>query len=51
MIVIIAREEQKARTKRYEELMMDYPGLIMKFTLLVQAGMTVRNTFRRWLRL
>ena len=26
MIVIIAREEQKARTKRYEELMMDYPG-------------------------
>ena len=47
MIVIIAREEQKARTKRYEELMMDYPGLIMKFTLLVQAGMTVRNTFRK----
>ena len=47
MIVIIAQEEQKARTKRYEELMMDYPGLIMKFTLLVQAGMTVRNTFRK----
>lgn len=47
MIVITAREEQKTRMKRYEELMMDYPGLIMKFTLLVQAGMTVRNTFQK----
>ena len=47
MIVITAREEQKARTRRYEELMMDYPGLIMQFTLLVQAGMTVRNAFRK----
>ncbi len=47
MIVITAREEQKERARRYEELMMDYPGLIMKFTLLVQAGMTVRNAFRK----
>ncbi|WP_455503899.1 type II secretion system F family protein [Blautia sp.] len=47
VIVITAREEQKARAKRYEELMMDYPGLLMKFTLLVQAGMTVRNAFRK----
>ena len=46
-IVMTAREEQNARVKRYEELMMDYPGLIMKFTLLVQAGMTVRNAFRK----
>ena len=47
MIVITAREEQKERARRYEELMMDYPGLIMQFTLLVQAGMTVRNAFRK----
>ena len=47
IIVMTAREEQSARAKRYEELMMDYPGLIMKFTLLVQAGMTVRNAFRK----
>ena len=47
LIVITAREEQKARAQRYEELMMDYPGVIMKFTLLVQAGMTVRNAFRK----
>ena len=26
---------------------MDYPGLIMKFTLLVQAGMTVRKAFQK----
>ena len=47
IIVISMREEQKERIKRYEELMMDYPGLIMKFTLLVQAGMTVRNAFHK----
>mgnify|MGYP004514016277 FL=1 len=47
IIVMTAREEQNARVKRYEELMMDYPGLILKFTLLVQAGMTVRNAFRK----
>ena len=27
--------------------MLDYPGLILKFSLLVQAGMTVRNAFRK----
>ena len=47
IIVISMREEQKERIKRYEELMMDYPGIIMKFTLLVQAGMTVRNAFQK----
>ena len=47
LIVGTMKEEQKARVKRYEELMMDYPGLILKFTLLVQAGMTVRNAFRK----
>ena len=26
---------------------MDYPGLVMKFTLLVQAGMTVRKAFQK----
>lgn len=41
------QEEQEARKKRAEQLLMDYPGLIMKFTLLVQAGMTVRNAFQK----
>ena len=25
-------------------MLMDYPGLIMKFTLLVQAGLTARKS-------
>lgn len=39
------QEEQNAKRKRAEQLLMDYPGLVMKFTLLVQAGMTVRRAF------
>ena len=49
MVILImkGREEQVQLQKRYEELLMDYPGLIMKFTLLVQAGMTVRKAFQK----
>lgn len=42
-----AREEQERRIKRSEQLLMDYPALVMKFTLLVQAGMTVRKAFQK----
>lgn len=28
-------------------MLMDYPGLIMKFTLLVQAGLTARKAFQK----
>ena len=42
-----AKEEQEAWLKRCDQLLMDYPGLIMKFTLLVQAGMTVRKAFQK----
>lgn len=42
-----AREEQEKRLKRMEQLLMDYPALVMKFTLLVQAGMTVRKAFQK----
>ena len=47
MLVIKGREEQVKLQKRYEELLLEYPGLIMKFTLLVQAGMTVRKAFQK----
>ena len=47
VLVKKAREEEEARIKRYEELLLDYPGMIMKFTLLIQAGMTVRKTFQK----
>lgn len=42
-----AREQQEKMAKRAEQLMMDYPSLIMKFTLLIQAGMTVRRAFQK----
>lgn len=42
-----AREQQEALAKRAEQLLMDYPSLIMKFTLLIQAGMTVRRAFQK----
>lgn len=42
-----AREKQEAWIRRSEQLLMDYPGLVMKFTLLVQAGMTVRRAFQK----
>lgn len=47
ILVMKGREEQVQLQKRYEELLMDYPGLIMKFTLLVQTGMTVRKAFQK----
>lgn len=33
--------------KRAELLLVDYPSLIMKFTLLIQAGMTARKVFQK----
>jgi tight adherence protein C len=47
MVIVKSREEQTKIAKRYEQLLMDYPGLVMKFTLLVQAGMTVRKAFQK----
>ncbi|MDO5337353.1 MAG: type II secretion system F family protein [Eubacteriales bacterium] len=40
-------EKLKAEEKRRDQLLLDYPGLVMKLTLLVQAGMTVRSAFRK----
>ena len=42
-----SKEEQEARKKREEQMLREYPGLIMKFTLLVQAGMTARRAFQK----
>ena len=38
---------QNAQIKRREQMLMDYPGLIMKFTLLVQAGLTAKKSVPR----
>lgn len=47
--VVIAkrREEESVQIKRREQMPMDYPGLVMKFTLLVQAGLTARKAFQK----
>ena len=47
VLVRKAKEQQAAEAKRMEQLLMDYPGLILKFTLLIQAGMTARSAFRK----
>lgn len=47
LLVRQTQEEQDARKKRAEQLLMEYPGLVMKFTLLLQAGMTVRKAFQK----
>lgn len=41
------REKQKREEARFEQLLMDYPGMVMKFALLIQAGMTARRTFQK----
>ena len=46
-LVLKRREKESRQQKRGEALMLDYPEVIMRFTLLVQSGMTVRNVFAR----
>ena len=45
VLLLKGREQAGAEQKRREQLLYEYPELIMKFTLLVQAGMNVRNAF------
>ena len=47
VLVLKSREKQNLLQSRQEELLMDYPDLIMKFTLLVAAGMTIRTAFAK----
>ena len=41
------REKQEEEARRAEQLLMDYPGMVMKFALLIQEGMTARSAFRK----
>lgn len=47
LMIFRGREEIAAVQKKREQMLLDYPGLIMKFTLLVQAGMTARKAFQK----
>ena len=42
-----SREAQEREMKSSEQLLMDYPALVMKFALLIQAGMTAGRAFRK----
>lgn len=40
-------DEAKKRKKREDELLRDYPDIVSKLTLLMEAGMTVRGAFEK----
>lgn len=41
------QQEQNKKEERKEALLRDYPGMITKMALLIQAGMTVRMSIKR----
>ncbi len=47
MLLLIARERQREQenARRREQMLRDYPNLVTKLCLLVQAGMTMRRAF------
>ncbi|MDO4519042.1 MAG: type II secretion system F family protein [Eubacteriales bacterium] len=47
LLLMGSRQKLKAVQKRQEQMLMDYPALIMKFTLLIQAGLSLRKTFQK----
>lgn len=47
LLVTREREKEEERKRQAEALMQDYPGLVMKFTLFLQAGLSVQEAFHR----
>lgn len=47
IIIKKTRERHEQILQREEQLLMDYPGMVMKFALLIQAGMTARKAFQK----
>ncbi len=47
LFILQGREEERKRVRRAEILSDEYPTLIMKFTLLMQAGLSARSAFER----
>lgn len=41
------RDLESKMKKRDQELLLDYPEIIMKFTLLLEAGLTIKNAWGR----
>lgn len=43
--VIKSREQQERREKRRRQLLIDYPTLLFKMSMLLNAGLTIQNAF------
>lgn len=41
------RAKEQRRQKRFQQMLLDYPGLITRLALLIEAGMTVRRAFEK----
>lgn len=48
LFTVRERQQEKGKLKaREREMLMDYPELVSKFTVLLQAGLTARNVWER----
>lgn len=47
VIAAAKREEQANEQKRRDQMLLDYPGLVMKLTLFMEAGMSARRAFQK----
>ncbi len=48
LFIVRERQQEKGKLKaREREMLMDYPELVSKFTVLLQAGLTARNVWER----
>ena len=47
ILVLGGREAGRKEQERQEKMLLEYPPVIMKFTLLIQAGMSIRRAFQK----
>ena len=47
ILALGGRESGRKEQERQERMLLEYPPMIMKFTLLIQAGMSVRRAFQK----
>lgn len=45
--IAMEREEKNKEQKKKNQMILDYPGMVMKLTLFIEAGMSVRRAFQR----
>ena len=47
ILVAADREKERCLQKRREQMELDYPGLVMKLSLLIEAGLSTSRAFRK----